>query len=377
MEWEEKKLVEIMEIQSGFAFKSEYFSEEGIKLVIPKNFTKYGYGNFNDNISKFSSENPSENYKCKEGDLLILLTDLTPSCGLLGKPLMIKNEDGEVWLNQRIVRLDVNKEVLKNWLLYFLQTEKYHKVIKETATGSTVRHSSNKIIQNIILQIPEINEQTKIASFLSILDSKIDCSIKIIEGLTILKKGMAKKIFSQEFRFKNDKGNDFPDWRKQKLKDIAFKKSSNISANVLDENQGEFKIYGAIGLLKMIDFYKEEEPYIAIVKDGAGVGRLLFCEGKSSVLGTLDVIKNNNKTDLRFLYYILNTIDFSKYTTGSTIPHIYFKDYSNEDIGFPSLPEQQKIANFFFFIDNKIEVETSVLQKLEEQKKYLLQNMFV
>ncbi|XJR86729.1 hypothetical protein ACH34I_04935 [Elizabethkingia anophelis] len=67
--WEERKLEELIQIQSGFAFKSEYFIDNGNKLVIPKNFTKYGYGNFDDNISKFSQEQPPKQYKCKEPEI--------------------------------------------------------------------------------------------------------------------------------------------------------------------------------------------------------------------------------------------------------------------------------------------------------------------
>jgi len=93
--------------------------------------------------------------------------------------------------------------------------------------------------------------------------------------------------------------------------EIAFKKASNISANTLEAEVGEFKIYGATGVLKQISYFKEEQPYISIVKDGAGVGRLFLCEEKTSVLGTLDILKSYSGVDLQFLYYLLSEIDFS------------------------------------------------------------------
>ena len=243
--------------------------------------------------------------------------------------------------------------------------------------ASGVPSLSKSTIEQIVVNIPCTEEQHKISSFLSKIDTRITTQNKIINDLKTLKSATAKKIFSQELRFKDDNGNYFSEWEKKKIGDISIKKSSNIPANTLEDNLGNFKIYGANGLLKEIDFYREENPYIAIVKDGAGVGRLLLCEEKSSVLGTLDIIKNKEQTDLFFLYYVLDTIDFTKFTIGSTIPHIYFKDYSNEIIGFPSLPEQTKIANFLSSIDSKIDIETGLLQKLEEQKKFLLQQMFV
>src|SRR5690606_6126912 len=130
------------------------------------------------------------------------------------------------------------------------------------------------------------------------------------------------------------------------LKEIAVKKSSNISANKIEDNFGDYIIYGASGVLKQVDFYREENDYISIVKDGAGVGRLLYCKGQSSVLGTMEIISPKEHLNTSFLYYLLSNIDFTKYITGSTIPHIYFKDYSNEICLLPTLSEQEKIAQF-------------------------------
>ena len=89
-----------------------------------------------------------------------------------------------------------------------------------------------------------------------------------------------------------------------------FRQNSNITANTIEENVGDFQMYGASGKLKKVDFYREEEEYIAIVKDGAGVGRTLLCESRSSVLGTMDVIKPKEGNNLYFVYSILNRIHF-------------------------------------------------------------------
>ncbi|WP_233788944.1 restriction endonuclease subunit S, partial [Chryseobacterium scophthalmum] len=161
-------------------------------------------------------------------------------------------------------------------------------------------------------------------------------------------------------RFKDDNENKFPDWEESKLEDICEKQSSSISANKIEDNIGDYPIYGATGILKKIDFYEVENDYLSIIKDGAGVGRLLYCIGKSSVLGTLDIIKPKD-INLFFLYLLLSRIDFKKYITGSTIPHIYFKDYKKEKVQIPSLKEQEIIANFFKCLDDKINIENSLL----------------
>ncbi len=173
--------------------------------------------------------------------------------------------------------------------------------------------------------------------------------------LKMYRQSLIQKIFSQEIRFKN--GNeDFPEWIEQKISDVAIKKSSNISANKIEDNFGDYIIYGASGILKKVDFYEEENDYVSIVKDGAGVGRLLYCKGNSSVLGTLEMIKPKENVNTYFLFCLLNNIDFTKYITGSTIPHIYFKDWSNETCQIPCMEEQIHISNFLYAFDRKLEL---------------------
>ena len=103
----------------------------------------------------------------------------------------------------------------------------------------------------------------------------------------------------------------------------------------------------------------------------------MLCEAKSSVLGTLDIIKSKNKTNLYFLYLLLGRLSFLKYTTGLAIPHIYFKDYSKEKIKIPSLPEQQKIADFLTSFYTLLKSKQQQITNTEEWKKGLMQELFV
>ena len=86
---------------------------------------------------------------------------------------------------------------------------------------------------------------------------------------------------------------------KVRLGDVCSKDSSNIAQKDLDNNDGTFPIYGASGFIKNVDFYKQEKEYIAVVKDGAGVGRVMKCPAKSSVIGTMQYIlpKENIKAN--------------------------------------------------------------------------------
>ena len=229
----------------------------------------------------------------------------------------------------------------------------------------------------MFISIPSLPEQQKIADFLTAVDKRIELLEKKKTLLETYKKGVMKKIFNQEIRFKDDNGNDFPDWEEKKLGDITYKKSSNISANSIESNEGNYTIYGATGELKEVDFFEMNTPYISIVKDGSGVGRVKLCKPYSSVLGTLDIITNNETSDLNFIYQFLTKTSFLKYVTGSSIPHIYYKDYSKLKLSVPSIKEQIKISKFLSSIDNQIGLLVSQIDKSKTWKKGLLQKMFV
>lgn len=128
------------------------------------------------------------------------------------------------------------------------------------------------------------------------------------------------------------------------LGDVCEKGSSGVSQNQLDKETGPFPIYGASGFIKNVSFYHNSKPYLSIVKDGSGFGRVTIMEAYSSVIGTLQYIFPKDGIDLKYLYYSLISIDFKKYVAGAAIPHIYFKDYKNEPFLWMPLPEQQRIV---------------------------------
>jgi type I restriction enzyme S subunit len=316
-----------------------------------------------------------ENY-CQEGDIVI--TDASEDYEGVGKSIEIINLNNErllAGLHTILARPDKANAGL-GFFGYYFKNEKLRRHIKIIAQGSKVLSiSSNRLAELEIIIPTTLPEQTRIASFFTVLDKKIAELKQKKNLLEQYKKSVMQKLFSQEFRFKDDNGKEFPKWEKKKLGEIAFKNSSNIAANTIEDNFGDYIIYGASGVLKKVNFYREEEKYISIVKDGAGVGRVFLCAAKSSVLGTLDIIKPIGG-DLYYLFYFLQQTNFLKYVTGSTIPHIYFSDYKSEKILFPCIEEQTKIANFLSAIDDKINQTENQIQQTQQYKKGLLQKMF-
>lgn len=126
------------------------------------------------------------------------------------------------------------------------------------------------------------------------------------------------------------------------LGDVCIKGSSNIAQKDLENNNGTYAIYGASGYIKNVNFYHQDMPYIAVVKDGAGIGRTMLLPEKTSVIGTLQYLIPNDSVSVKYLYYAVTYMNLSKYFTGATIPHIYFKDYRKELLPLPQWKNSKK-----------------------------------
>ncbi len=169
-------------------------------------------------------------------------------------------------------------------------------------------------------------------------------------------------------------------WEIKTVGDVCKSASSNVSQNSLDSNIGEYPIYGASGLIKKVDFYHRDKPYLSIVKDGSGFGRITIMSAYTSVIGTLQYIIPNEEIDLNYLYYNLLSVDFKKYVSGAAIPHIYFKDYKTEPFLWMPIEEQKEIVSMlddaFKSIERaKLNAEQNLKNAKELFESYLL-NIF-
>ena len=118
-----------------------------------------------------------------------------------------------------------------------------------------------------------------------------------------------------------------------------------------------------------------KEDYITIIKDGAGVGRTRLLPKGSMFLGTMGAITPRN-SNLDFLYQLVSNANLGSLYTGSTIPHIYFKDYGKNTYHVPHIVEQEQIGAFFYNIDHYITFYRYKYDKLQNIKKSMLEKMF-
>ena len=163
---------------------------------------------------------------------------------------------------------------------------------------------------------------------------------------------------------------------KVKLADVCTCESSNLKQSDVINISGKYPVYGATGKTGYIDTYKQEKPYIAIVKDGAGIGRTHLCDSKSSVIGTLQYILPKDNVLPEYLFYVIKHMHLEKYYSGATIPHIYFKNYKNEEFNLDSINKQETIINILNDCNKLIKLKETQLQKYDDLIKARFIEMF-
>lgn len=163
-------------------------------------------------------------------------------------------------------------------------------------------------------------------------------------------------------------------WEECKLEEICNYYASSLSAKHIN-NEGIYDLYDANTIIGKTNTDCMKEDYITIIKDGAGVGRTRLLPKGSMFLGTMGAITPRN-SNLDFLYQLVSNANLGSLYTGSTIPHIYFKDYGKNTYHVPHIVEQEQIGAFFYNIDHYITFYRYKYDKLQNIKKSMLEKMF-
>lgn len=165
-------------------------------------------------------------------------------------------------------------------------------------------------------------------------------------------------------------------WEIRKVKEICDKASSNIAQKEIAGLSGNYPVYGASGYVQNVDFFHRDKPYIGIVKDGSGVGRVNTYPAKSSLLGTLQYIIPKDGYLLGYVAYLLKSLNLGKFATGAAIPHIYFKEYGECKVPVPPIAEQEKIVAELDCLTGIIEKKKQQLEELDKLAQSIFYEMF-
>ncbi|MDV3941712.1 restriction endonuclease [Elizabethkingia anophelis] len=281
------------------------------------------------------------------------------------------------------------------FIFQYLHNQKFVDKVIEKCTGTSYPAINSSDLGKIQITIPKLEEQKKIGDFLNLISQRILSQKKIIEKLETLMKAYREKIFSQKLRFKDNQGNKFPDWDYFQLGEVLTVQGGFAFKSQLF-NKGTTKVLRIGDIVKTIQLDNFKGVYSLEVPDnkylvrkgdfvmalsGATFGKVgkINCNGKAHINQRVATFRTNYC--LEFFYQLVQSKDFVNYIysipTASAQPNISNSDISKYETAIPSMKEQTKIANFLSSIQDKIETEKQILEKLELQKKFLLANLFV
>ncbi|RPG33258.1 MAG: restriction endonuclease subunit S [Muricauda sp. TMED12] len=253
---------------------------------------------------------------------------------------------------------------------YFISKSK---LLFQYSQGTSIKGFTSGDLKSIPINIPTLPEQQKIASFLSSVDKKI-AQLKQKQGLLEdYKRGVMQQIFSQQLRFTDENGNEYPKWEEKRLGDV-LKIGSGKDYKHLTE--GLIPVYGTGGLMAFVSDYLYEGESVGIGRKGT-IDKPVFLEGKFWTVDTLFYTHSFKNVLPKFIFYLFLLINWKKYNEASGVPSLSKGTIEKIIISFPSIEEQTQIALFLSAIDKKIAKIQTQIDKTQTFKKGLLQQMFV
>ncbi|MCC5931730.1 MAG: restriction endonuclease subunit S [Cyclobacteriaceae bacterium] len=279
------------------------------------------------------------------------------------------------------------------YVSYYIN-EKLRKTISTLAKGVSISNVYNSDLKTLEIMLPKLPEQIKVASFLTSIEKKLQALKNKKAHLEQYKKGVMQKLFSQELRFKDENGNDFPDWEIRNLGKVLIKNSVKNKGQKYSLVQSVSNKHGFINQDEMFEdrrvaskdtsnYYVIEKGHFAYNPSRINVGSLAYkFDDEISVISPLYISFKSNKDYLKdsFLLNWFSSQEFIRQMNssfeGSVRNTLSYESLVKMEISIPNNNEQIKISNFLSEIDVKIGISENQISKVETWKKGLLQKMF-
>ena len=381
-DWESKKLKDLSNIQRGASPRpitaKKWYDNENKKV---------GWVRIGDVTSSSKYLTKTEDYFSEEGvkksRFLPKGSLIMSICATIGKPIVTGMD---TCIHDGFVGFSELKNINKEFLYYYLNILE-PKFIFLSQTGSQANLNSD-LVRNAEIGVPSIQEQEKIVNFISAVDKKHNILNKNLETQLSFKRYLMQQIFTQKLRFKNDK-----QWNVYLLRNFINEYNERMG------NKSNLPILSSTlnGIFLQNEYFnksvssKDVKNY-KIVPNGYFTYRSMSDTGKFrfniqsivevGIISPAYPVFSTQNIDDYFLYYYLNNSNFIKkqilsLKEGGTRYALSFSKFKKLKISLPSLEEQEKIANFLSAVDKKIDLIQTQIQKMEEFKKGLLQQMFV
>ena len=308
--------------------------------------------------------------KLQLGDIVYCLR------GTLGKNAYIDNFDkGTVASSLVAIR---PKNIDGRYLYYILNSDIEYKQRIVHDEGAAQPNLSAKSVSEFVMPVPDIDEQKKISAYFSNLDHLIALHQRQLDNYKELKKAMMQNIFNKKLRFKNGNGNEFPEWKKKKLNNFCSVTTGKLDANAMKEN-GVYKFFTCSHQDYLIDTYAFEGESLIIAGNG-DVGHIKYYNGKFNAYQRTYILQNFENISA---VYLKNNLEnelprrIQRETQQSAMVYIKLSTLTEAEIDVPIMEEQNIIGDFLSKFDSMIAKQEKIIDLFKEQKKVLMQKMFV
>ena len=261
-----------------------------------------------------------------------------------------------------------SNKVNGSFLSYQLNGKRKYDIAR-VAQGVSVVHLYGEHLKNIVISLPVIEEQQKISRLLHLLDERIAAQNKIIDKLQSSINGIYSVVFQSRFCKEC--------FRLGEISNLY--QPSTISSADLNDG-GKYLVYGANGVIGRYDKYNHEQPQITITCRGNTCGTVNYTSDFCWITGNSMVVNIEKYTTIvnqRYLFHYLKSLNFSSIISGSGQPQIVRTPLEKLRIYLPTLTEQQKISANIDIIITKLSLEQSMLGYFQQQKAFLLRQMFI
>ena len=394
-DWDENKLGDIADLTSSKrVYLSDYVSE-GIPFYRGKEISELKRNETPKDILYITTKAYNA-FKASYGvpqvdDILIT------AVGTLGNVYRIKDDSEFYFKDGNLIWL---RDIKISSAFLEILFETNNEAIQKSSIGSTQRALTIVELKKLKFSIPSLPEQTKIANFLTAVDEKISILNQKAKLLSQYKKGVMQQIFSQELRFKDDDGQEFPEWEEKTLKDMLDIVIDNRGKTPPTENIGnpllEVNSIGKKDInFKVVGKFVSDTTYHSWFRKHIKNGDILFStvgataqcsyfqdeQTNATIAQNIVGLRFKNIYNSLFMFYMLtekkNNQKFKTIEMGAVQPSVKVSQMIHLFFSIPSLPEQTKIANFLTAIDEKITTNQTQLNALKQYKQGLLQQMFV
>ena len=364
--WKYQPLGEICDLLNGFAFKSNLYVNEGIRVIRIANVQKGYIEDSAPAFYPFSYEDELSRYMLQEGDLLMSLTGNVGRVGILNKEML------PAALNQRVACIRLKKkDVLLKYLFHYFNSDYFEKMCIASSHGAAQLNMSTVWLAKHLVPVPPLTEQERIVALLDDQFAKIDALKANIEQQLQAAKDLFQSALKEVFEANRN-------WKYSYFSEVypivMGKTPARADISLWDKKKETHNLWVSIADISVNEgkYILDTEEYVSkkaaskmrIVSKGSllmsfklTIGKMAFAGDDLFTNEAIIAIPDNGKYNLRFLYYYLSNYNWSTLTDGAE--KVKGKTLNKTSIGkillpILSLPEQERIAARLDAISEKV-----------------------